>query len=216
MDLIYECAAKFILLKQYQYKFIVSKNRKTREIILDFYDSDFFHLAGFHYLTDISIPRNKKETLKNIIEKKKITDSLLYKSRFFTHPEPDKNIKSRIEELRFLEEINEIHGDLNRLEEYLDTDNLIRIYSIKNMKYLQSYITADYMIESQFKGASDVVYIFLKQRKEDPNTYCVTSFFKKDTVTYSGDSLYWMLKEKKNSNQCVILYKHPNYNKISQ
>ena len=194
---------KFILLKQYQYKFIVSKNRKTREIILDFYDSDFFHLAGFHYLTDISIPRNKKETLKNIIEKKKITDSLLYKSRFFTHPEPDKNIKSRIEELRFL-------------EEYLDTDNLIRIYSIKNMKYLQSYITADYMIESQFKGTSDVVYIFLKQRKEDLNTYCVTSFFKKDTVTYSGDSLYWMLKEKKNSNQCVILYKHPNYNKISQ
>ena len=203
MDLIYECAAKFILLQQYEYKFVVSKNRKTREIILDFYDSDFFHLAGLHYLTDISIPRNKKETLKNIIEKKKITDSLLYKSRFFTHPEPDKDIKSRMEELRFL-------------EEYLDTDNLIRIYSIQNMKYLQSYITADYMIESQFKGASDVVYIFLRQRKEDPNTYCVTSFFKKDTVTYSGDSLYWMLKEKKNSNQCVILYKHPNYNKISQ
>ena len=202
MDLIYECAAKFILLQQYEYKFVVSKNRKTREIILNFYDSDFFHLAGLHYLTDISIPRNKKETLKNIIEKKKITDSLLYKSRFFTHPEPDKDIKSRMEELRFL-------------EEYLDTDNLIRIYSIKNMKYLQSYITADYMIESQFKDASDVVYIFLRQRKENPNAYCVTSFFKKDTVTYGGDSLYWMLKVKQNSNQCIILYKHPNYNKIS-
>ena len=66
MDLIYECAAKFVILKQYQYKFVVSKNRKTQEIILDFYDSDFFHLAGLHYLTDINIPRNKKETLKNI------------------------------------------------------------------------------------------------------------------------------------------------------
>jgi len=73
MDLIYECAAKFILLEQYEYKFIVSKNRKTWGIILNFCDSDFFHLAGLHYLTDISIPRNRKETLKNIIEKKKIT-----------------------------------------------------------------------------------------------------------------------------------------------
>ena len=202
MDLIYECAAKFILLEQYEYKFIVSKNRKTWEIILNFCDSDFFHLAGLHHLTDISIPRNRKETLKNIIEKKKITDSLLYKSRFFTNPEPDKNIKSRIEELRFL-------------EEYLDTDNMIRIYSTRNMKYLHSYITADYIIESQFKGSQDIVYIFLKQREENPDAYCVTSFFKKDTVTYSGDSLYWMLKEKISFNDCITLYQHPNYNKPS-
>ena len=149
MDLIYECAAKFILLEQYQYKFIVSKNRKTKEIILNFCDKDFFHLAGLHYLTDISIPRNRKETLKNIIEKKKITDSLLYRSHFFTNPKPDKDIKSRIEELRFL-------------EEYLDTDNMICIYSTRNMKYLQSYITADYVVESQLKGSQDIVYIFLK------------------------------------------------------
>ena len=63
MDLIYECAAKFILLEQYEYKFIVSKKRKTWEINLNFCDSDFFHLAGLHYLTDISIPRNRKKTL---------------------------------------------------------------------------------------------------------------------------------------------------------
>lgn len=72
MDLIYECAAKFILLERYEYKFVVSRKRKTREIILNFSDKDFFHLAGLHYLTDISIPRNRKDILKIIIEKKKI------------------------------------------------------------------------------------------------------------------------------------------------
>lgn len=200
MDLIYKCVAKFIHLEQYEYTFIVSKNRKTWKIALNFRDSDFFHLAGLHYLTDISIPRNRKETLKNIIEKKKITDSLLYRSRFFTNPEPDKDIKSRIEELRFL-------------EEYLDTENMIRIYSTRNMKHLQSYINADYIIESQFKGSKDIVYIFLKQREEYPDTYCVISFFKKDTVTYSGDSLYWMLKEKVNTYGRITLYQHPHYKK---
>ena len=198
MDLIYECAAKFAIIEDYEYRFVVSKNRKTREFMVDFCDSDFFHLAGLHYLTDISIPKNRKEILKNIIEKKKITDTLLQKSRFFTNPEQDKNIKSRIEELRFL-------------EEYLDTDNIIRIYNTRNLKYLNSNINADYIIESQFKGAKDVVYIFLREREENPDKYGVVSFFKKDNITYGGDSLYWMLKEKRSAKKSIILYQHPKY-----
>lgn len=113
MDLIYECAAKFVIIEDYEYRFVVSKNRKTWELIVDFCDGDFFHLAGLHYLTDISIPKNRKEILKNIIEKKKITDTLLQKSRFFTNPEQDKNIKSRIEELRFFECLNQEKKDLH-------------------------------------------------------------------------------------------------------
>lgn len=72
MDLIYECAAKFVLLERDEYRFVVSKKRKTKEIFLNFRDSDFFHLVGLHHLTDINIPRNRKDTLKNIIEKRKI------------------------------------------------------------------------------------------------------------------------------------------------
>ena len=200
MDLIYECATKFISLEQYEYRFVVSKKRKTREIILNFHDTDFFHLAGLHHLTDINIPRNRKDALKNIVEKRKITDSLLYKSRYFVNSESDKDIKLRVEELRFL-------------EEYLDTDNMIRIYSTENMKYLQSYIDAQYIIESQLKNRDGSVYIFLKQREENPEAYCAVSFFKKGTVTYGGETLYWMLKEKRDLNQCITLYRHPEYNK---
>lgn len=108
-----------------------------------------------NYLTDISIPQNRKDTLKNIIEKKKITDELLHKSRFYINSKPDKDIKSRIEELRFL-------------EEYLDTNNIIRIYNTQNDKYIHSFIKADYLIESQLKGSMDIVYIFLKKREENP------------------------------------------------
>lgn len=42
MDVIYECAAKFIALENYEYRFVVSKNRKSWELKLNFYDSDFF------------------------------------------------------------------------------------------------------------------------------------------------------------------------------
>lgn len=198
MDTIYECASKFTILENYEYHFIVSQKRKTKELLLNFYDSDFFHLAGLHYLSDINIPQNRHNTLKNIIEKKKITDQLLYKSRFFTNPKPDKDIKSRIEELRFL-------------EEYLDNNNIIYIYNTRNDSYLQSFIKADYLIESQFKNSKNFVYIFLKKRDNNPNYLCVVSFFKKDRITYSGDKLYWMLKEKRMTNKSTILFRHPDY-----
>ena len=198
MDKIYECAAKFVALENYKYRFVVAQNRQTRELLLNFKDSDFFHLAGLHYLTDISIPQNRKDTLKYIIEKKKITDELLHKSRFYTNSRHDKNIKSRIEELRFL-------------EEYLDTNNIIRIYNTQNDKYLHSFINADYLIESQFKGSQDIVYIFLKKHVENPDYLCIESFFKKDRITYGGDKLYWMLKEKTGPNEHITLYKHKNY-----
>lgn len=114
MDVIYECAAKFIALENYEYKFVVSQNRKSRD-------------------------------------------------------------------------------------------------TTRNSKNLSSYINADYIIESQFKRTDNVVYIFLKARKENPNVLCVVSFFKKDTITYGGDILYWMLKEKRNSCGCVTLFRHKNY-----
>lgn len=48
MDKIYECAAKFVALENCKYRFVVSQNRQSRELLLNFNDSDFFHLAGLH------------------------------------------------------------------------------------------------------------------------------------------------------------------------
>ena len=197
MDTIYECASKFASLKNFEYYFVVSHKRKTKSLLLNFQDSDFFHLAGFHYLSDINIPQNRHNTLKDILEKKKITDQLLNKSRFYSNPKPDRDIKSRIEHLDFL-------------EEYLDNNNLVYIYNTQNNHYLQSFIKADYLIESQLKNSKHIVYIFLKKR-ELSNSFCIVSFFKKDKVTYGGDKLYWMLKEKRMMNKTTVLFRHPNY-----
>ncbi|MGN0170690.1 MAG: PBECR4 domain-containing protein [Lachnospiraceae bacterium] len=200
MDKIYEAAAKYVALEQFEYEFILSHNRRRKRILVDFKDEDFFHLTGMQYLTDIDVPRNKKKVLDAILIKKIISDQILQKSKFFHHPKHDKDIKNRIIELCFL-------------EEYLDNQNIIRIFTTRNQKGFCSQINAEYMIESQLHGSSDKVYIFLKQRENNPEYYCVISFFKKDRITYGGDILYWMQKKK----ICIvnqtekILYQHPNY-----
>lgn len=199
MDKIYEAAAKYVALSRYEYKFILSRNRKLLELRVDFRDEDFYHLTGLQYLKDIDIPRNRKKTLDDIIYKKRITDSRLENSRFYVNPVPDKDIQSRINSLRFL-------------EEYIDTDNIIRVFSTRNQPHMASLINADYIIESQFKGDSDTVYIFLKHREENPEYCCVVSFFKKDKAVYGGDILYWMQKTKVFGDNLTVLYQHKDYN----
>ena len=194
MDSICHCAMNFIKLKNYEYKFVVSRNFKEQIIMLNFKDVDFFHLAGLHYLKDISIPRNREKTINSVIHKKTITDSLIMKSKIYQNPTPDLNIKARIEELSVL-------------EEYLDDDNLIRIY--QNNKNHGSAIDADYFIESKAKG--NIVYIFIKKRDDNSGYYRVNSIFRKGSYVYNGTNLYWMLKEKIGLGREKILFKHKDY-----
>lgn len=197
MSILYEAAAKYIKLECSEYRFILSQKRRTTELHINFIDTDFFHLAGLQYITDISIPKNRKKTLNEILFKKSISDTHLSKSKKYQSSIPDKDIKSRISELRFL-------------EEYLDTDNIIKIFNLRN-QHISSVINAEYVIESQIKNCSTTVYIFLKRRNESSNYYCIVSFFKKGTVSYGGDKLYWMLKEKITNTSTIEIYKHPSF-----
>ena len=198
MDKIKECAGNFAKLCDISYKFIVSFRRKTLEINLNFQETDFFHLAGLQYLSNLAIPRNRKTTLYNILEADRISDSFLQKSKYYDNPNSEIDIKSRISELRFL-------------EDYLDTDNLIKIFSVKDDIYLKSKIDAEYIIESKLKDSHTSVYIFLARRKEDVEHYCVKSFFVKKDIVYGGNALYWMYKEKICQSRSVVLYKHENF-----
>lgn len=83
------------------------------------------------------------------------------------------------------------------MEEYLDADNFIKIFNVCNQKGMSSVIKADYLIESWFENSSDTVYIFIRRREENPQYYCIVSFFKKNQVVYGGDKVYWMEKIKK-------------------
>lgn len=201
MNLIYDAAAKFLVLTQSEYRFVVSQNRKLKTINLNFVDTDFFHVAGLHYLTDIVIPKDRTRTLDEILIRHSISDQIISRSVHYASNDSKKDIRGRIEELRFL-------------EEYLDTDNFMKIFNVRNQKGMYSTIEADYLIESWFKNSSDTVYIFIRQRKENPEYYCVVSFFKKDDISYGGDKVYWMEKVKKHAGMEEILYIHPGFKKL--
>ena len=183
------------------YEFRVSEKRKIKRILLDFSQKDFFHLAGFQHLKDVSLPRNRAKTVEYILNRK-ITDETLLKSKYYYRREKDeKNIRGRIGELRYL-------------EEYLDTNNIIKIFSTKEFFCLHSTIDAEYIIESSLPERKKTVYIFLKERREKLGIYCIVSFFEKGNLTYGGNKLYWMLKKKFSEDETMILYQNPNYKEV--
>ena len=75
----------------------------------------------------------------------------------------EKDVESRIAQLRFL-------------EQYLDENNIIRIYSPKDGPQNNSLIECDYIIESQLPGSLIIVYIFLKYRAGIGSPCAIISF----------------------------------------
>lgn len=195
MDKICECANNFKKLLNKKYVFVFSLNRKIQRITLNFKTTDFRHIAGLHYIDDISIEGNPEE-LFNLILEESITDSELLKSRKYSLSSIEGgSVKDRINELCFL-------------EKYLDVNNFIRIFQVQDFG---SRIKADYFIESSDMARHSTAYIFFRKREEDDN-FVIVSFFKKTLITYKGINLYWMLKEKYENKNRLELYRHPNYN----
>lgn len=200
MDKIQEAAAHFLnLVNTTSYVFHLA-NKNVRVVSLNFTSRDFHHLAGLQYLTDISIPRDKKNTLSWILNKDyPITDGYLAQSNFYKgKPNDEKDVESRIAQLRFL-------------EQYLDENNIIRIYSPKDGPQNNSFIKCDYIIESQLPSSPTTVYIFLKHRAGIGSPCAIISFGVKRNVAYGGQNLYWMLKDKIVNGVRKTIFHHPQY-----
>lgn len=200
MDKIQECADRFLnLINTTSYVFHLA-NKNVRVITLDFRESDFYHLLGLQYLIDINIPKNKKNTISWILDKNKpITDEYLAQSKFYKgKPNDEKDVEKRITNLRFL-------------EQYLDEDNFIRIYSPKDGPHNNSLIKCDYIIESRIKGFNETVYIFLRHRLGADSPCSIVSFVVKKNASYGGQNLYWMLKDKIVNGMRTTIYQNPKY-----
>lgn len=205
MDKIQEAAAHFLnLVNTTSYIFHVA-NKNVRVVSLSFTLRDFHHLAGLQYLTDIRIPRDRKNTLSWILDNDHpITDEYLAKSNFYKgKPNDEKDIESRIAQLRFL-------------EQYLDENNIIRIFLPNSGSQNNSVIKCDYVIESKLAGSSTTVYIFLKHRKGIGSPCTIISFVVKKNVAYGGQNLYWMLKDKIINGARQTLYQHPQYTLVQK
>lgn len=200
MDRIQTAAAHFLdLVNTTSYVFHLA-NRNVRVVSLNFMLRDFHHMAGFQYLTDINIPKDKKDAIPWILnEENPVTDGYLAQSRFYKgKPNDEKDIEKRIEQLQFL-------------EQYLDVNNIIRIYSPKDGPKNNSLIKCDYIIESRLQGSLTTVYIFLKHRGGTESPCAIISFGVKKNVAYGGQNLYWMLKDKIVNGVRKTIFQHPRY-----
>lgn len=133
MDTIQNAFNNFQNLTNYKYSFIIANRKKIYKIKLTFSNKDFYHLAGFQYLTDIDIPKNPTALYKKINDTK-ISDTYLKMSvNYEKIDESYTNVKDRIWGLQFL-------------EEYLENKNII----CKYVKYMNKYsaINADYLISA--------------------------------------------------------------------
>lgn len=201
MDKIQQCAKNFTLLvEKTKYVFHTSINKKVSIFELDFKETDFHHAIGLQYLHDINIPKNKSKTLSWILnEEKPITDDFLSKdSNYRGKVNQERDIELRISEFRFL-------------EEYLEQENIVYIYSPKDSPCNNSIIPCDYIIKSHSAKRGQTVFIFLKHREGENSACGIMSFGVKKNVEYGGMYQYVMLKDKIVNGIRENLYKHPRY-----
>lgn len=190
MDVIESSALSFNNLLNVKYHFVFAQSRKKKEIILDFQATDFRHAVGLQYVDDIVIERDPFKLFFDLVNNSsdKITDEILEKSRKYQNTFKEfGSVKERVSDLRVLEEC-------------LDTDNFMRIYKAQ---MFGSLIKADYFIESYCKSLKTNIYIFLRKRMESDN-YVVVSFFRKK-IPFIGTNTYWILKEKINNGNSLLL-----------
>lgn len=199
MDKIQECATVFrTLASTTSYIFHTSLKGKISVIEIDFQESDFHHAIGLQYLVDIEIPRNTKKTVDWILDNK-ITDMYLAQSCFYKGKLNDeKDVEKRISEFRYI-------------EEYLDSNNIVYIYSPHNAPKNNSLIPCDYIIESKLPNKNTTVYIFIKRRQTNSNLFRIISFGVKKKVSYGGIYTYVMLKDKIVNAVRKTMFRHRKY-----
>ncbi len=197
MDEIRAAALNFSRLQRTMYTFTLSKKRKVHSISVDFIDTDFYHIAGLHYLNDIVFDRTRNRTVNHALSGI-LSDSILSCSvMYLNNPAIEHSgIQVRIRKLI-------------KLEEYLDTNNIIKVFSIR-VQDSSSLIDADYVIKSMLPEDEKPVFIFLRKRKESER-FSVTSMFEKKTTEYSGEQLFWMKKVKIRDGEETVLYQHKDY-----
>ena len=72
-DILYRAAEVWKELTEYHYVFTYGYKGELNEIKLTFSPEDFPHLAGFHYLKDIALPRYSPRKTVDMILSGKIT-----------------------------------------------------------------------------------------------------------------------------------------------
>ena len=100
-DILYEAALAWKELIQFNYVFTYGYKKQLHTITLAFPPERFPHLAGFQYLTDVSLPRFNRSKTIDMILRKKITLSQIEKGSQY-----QESVKPRLEALARLKQTN--------------------------------------------------------------------------------------------------------------
>lgn len=106
-DILYRAAEVWKELTEYHYVFTYGYKGELHEIKLTFSPEDFPHLAGFHYLKDIALPRYSPRKTVDMILSGKITYDKVKKGTLY-----QEYVKPRLLALVRLKEILEQEFDL--------------------------------------------------------------------------------------------------------
>ena len=175
MDKIYQCAAAFEKLLNFQYHIVIGRKGKTEELYIEFLDKDFHHLMGLGKLKDLRIARQNRSQVFKAILTGTLSDHDISKSRYASQ------IENRFE-------------PLTSIEQLMDNNELIFRYNAN--KNIFSSIQADFLLSTPHED--NEIYIFIAQKEESGRYYCKSFFPKEDRDYTRNQPKYTLLfKEKK-------------------
>jgi hypothetical protein len=185
MDILLKAAKSWIEISEKYYIITYGLNGKLYEAKIMFEVSDFYHLAGFQYLTDLQLPAVPQSKILNAIITEKINDEFIKTSK------------------KYLPYVISRLTALNNLENSLDND--FRVFRYRPCGYsFYTTIKAEYLIEGH--AESDLLFFFTIKTKE---YYSGVSIFMKDERDYTVNqkALTILKKEKVNikTNDKIIL-----------
>lgn len=181
MDRLQMIASAYQMIMQKQYYFEIAKKNTLHKFILSFEKTDFFHIAGFHKLKDVTVLQIKKN--KGLIFDKIQAGDITFE---------------QIKNSFFYDDIRKRLAYTEKLQELLDSNQIVFQY-LEN-KNMASHIKADFLLEEGYK--KDIVYVFLSERnmnvQQNIPTMCCRSFFPMNQLDYSRNQpSYTLLKKVK-------------------
>ena len=187
MDKLRERALSFKRLLDYEYKIILGRKNIQTDITINFEKSDFPHLIGLHKLTDMLNGNIATAKLFDECISGKITCEYISKSAFF-------------------EKLGNRFEYFNKLEEMLDSNNIIFKCNTNSMS-AYSRIIADFEMKNIYENL--IFYLFIEKRNYAEKQYC-KSFIQENKIdyTYGQTKMTLLYKEKicKKTGESVIQY----------
>ena len=184
MDLLQQAAAAWEELTAYTYRITYGKSGVLHEIVLKFDLAEFYHLAGFQHLKDITLPvRFSHAKAIDVVLSGKLAEADIAKSESY-------------------ESIQERLTAITRLKAALDTSFRVYRFNPDSPPFF-TRITAKHLISAECGG---VVFLFTDSA-EDGTTFSKSIFLKRPDHDFSqNQKALTILKIERENGELICLY----------